>query len=35
MRRGGIAARREDERLVARFPRELGEGAWVFVEARS
>jgi hypothetical protein len=35
MRRGGIAARREGERLVARFPRELGEGAWVFVEARS
>jgi hypothetical protein len=32
LRSGGIVARREDEQLVASFPRELGLGAWVFVE---
>jgi hypothetical protein len=31
--RGGIAARHDGERLVARFPEELGLGAWVFVES--
>jgi hypothetical protein len=33
LRRGGIAARRDRERLVARFPDELGQGAWVFSSA--
>ena len=33
LRRGGIAARRDRERLVARFPDELGPGAWVFSSA--
>jgi hypothetical protein len=32
LRRGGIAARRDGEQVVARFPAELGQGAWVFVE---
>jgi hypothetical protein len=32
LRRGGIATRRDGERLVALFPRALGEGAWIFVE---
>jgi hypothetical protein len=30
LRHGEIAARREGERLVARFPEELGIGAWIF-----
>ena len=30
LRDGGIAARRDGERLVVRFPQELGIGAWVF-----
>jgi hypothetical protein len=34
LRRGGIASRREGERLVARFPEDLGIGAWVFVDER-
>ncbi len=33
LRRGGIAPRRSGDRLVARFPDELGIGAWVFVAA--
>jgi hypothetical protein len=33
LRRGGIATRRDGERLVALFPNQLGEGAWVFVES--
>jgi len=32
LRRGGLAARRDGKRLVARFPQELGVGAWVFEE---
>ena len=32
LRRGGIAARRSGDRLVAPFPPELGTGAWVFFE---
>lgn len=32
LRRGGIAARREGDRLIARFPDALGIGAWVFAE---
>ncbi len=31
LQRGGIATRRDGECLVARFPNELGQGAWVFV----
>jgi Glyoxalase-like domain len=34
LRNGAIAARRNGERLVARFPDELGQGAWVFAESR-
>ena len=30
LRRGGLAARRDGERLVAQFPDALGVGAWVF-----
>jgi hypothetical protein len=30
LRQGGLAARRDGERLVARFPEELGVGAWEF-----
>ena len=33
LRRGGVATRRDGERLVARFPKELGAGAWVFAES--
>jgi hypothetical protein len=32
LRRGGLAARRDGERLVAPFPDALGVGAWVFEE---
>jgi hypothetical protein len=32
LRRGGIAVQRDGTRLVARFPQELGVGAWVFSE---
>ena len=32
LRRGGIATRRGGDALVARFPEELGLGAWVFEE---
>ena len=32
LRQGGIAVRRDGERLVARFPEELGVGAWVFTQ---
>ncbi|MBO0711741.1 MAG: VOC family protein [Acetobacteraceae bacterium] len=32
LRRGGIAARRDGDRLIARFPDALGIGAWVFAE---
>jgi hypothetical protein len=32
LRRGGIAARRRGDQLVAPFPAELGTGAWVFFE---
>ena len=32
LRGGGIAVRRDGERLVARFPAALGVGAWVFEE---
>src|SRR5262249_37581060 len=32
LRRGGVAARRSSEGLVAAFPEELGKGAWMFVE---
>ncbi len=31
LRHGGIGVRRDGERLVARFPDELGQGSWVFV----
>jgi hypothetical protein len=30
--RAGIAARQARDRLIARFPQELGVGAWVFEE---
>jgi hypothetical protein len=30
LRDGGIAVRCDGERLVARFPDELGTGTWVF-----
>jgi hypothetical protein len=30
LRRGGVATRLASDRLVARFPEELGTGAWVF-----
>lgn len=30
LRRGGVATRRADGRLIARFPDELGIGAWIF-----
>jgi glyoxalase-like protein len=33
LRRGGIAMRRDRERVVVGFPKELGLGAWVFAEA--
>ncbi|HEY2136257.1 MAG TPA: VOC family protein [Xanthobacteraceae bacterium] len=33
LRQGGIAVRRDGGRLIARFPDELGVGAWVFEEA--
>ena len=33
LRRGGIAVRRDGAQLVAPFPTELGQGAWVFVES--
>ena len=32
LRTGGIAARRDGSVLTAKFPDELGLGAWVFVE---
>ena len=32
LRRGGIAVRREADRLVACFPADLGAGAWIFTE---
>src|SRR5262249_49773965 len=32
---GGLAARRDGAMLIARFPRELGLRAWLFVEAPS
>jgi hypothetical protein len=32
LRRGGIATRREGQEVVAGFPKELGVGAWIFVE---
>jgi hypothetical protein len=35
LKRGGIAVRRKDETLTARFPAELGIGFWLFVEAPS
>jgi Glyoxalase-like domain len=30
--RGGVAVRREADRLVARFPDDIGVGAWIFAE---
>jgi hypothetical protein len=33
LRRGGIATRLDEERLVAPFPTDLGLGTWLFVEA--
>jgi hypothetical protein len=35
LRQGGVAAMRQDGRLVAHFCPELGCGAWVFVAPRS
>ena len=32
LRRGGIVSRRDGDRLVVRFPDELGVGAWTFAE---
>jgi hypothetical protein len=34
LQRGGIAARRDGDRVVARFPDALGTGVWIFAEAR-
>jgi len=33
LRQGGIAVRRDADQLVARFPQELGTGAWTFTQA--
>ncbi|HEV3395567.1 MAG TPA: VOC family protein [Xanthobacteraceae bacterium] len=35
LRAGGLAARRHGPTLIAPFPRELGVGAWLFVETTS
>jgi hypothetical protein len=35
LRAGGLAARRDGAMLIAPFPRELGLGAWLFVETPS
>jgi hypothetical protein len=32
LRRAGLATRRDEQGLIAPFPAELGQGAWLFAE---